>query len=134
MTDNDKQRERIAYWLSVAQYDLDTAETVLRGGRLLYVGFMCQQVIEKALKASYVLHCGGTPPYSHNLGYLGRECGLYQRLSEDQKAFLDRLEPLNIESRYPDHKKRVLDGLTQEWCEGLLMQTKELYTWLRALL
>jgi hypothetical protein len=36
-----RQRERIEYWLNLSQYDLETAQTLLNGGRLLYVGFMC---------------------------------------------------------------------------------------------
>ncbi len=28
----------------------------------------------------------------------------YEQFTEDQKDFIDRLEPLNIEARYPSHK------------------------------
>ena len=40
-----------SYWLELADYDLETARAMLQTGRYLYVGFMCHQVIEKALKA-----------------------------------------------------------------------------------
>lgn len=131
MTESERDQERITYWLSIAQYDLDTAETVLTGGRYLYVGFMCHQVIEKTLKACYVKHRQGVPPYSHNLGYLGRESGIYDFLSEEQKDFLDSLEPLNIESRYPDYKKKIMDGLSFAKSKEIFEQTKELHTWLQ---
>ena len=42
---------KVQYWLDIANYDIDTAETLQRGGRWLYVAFMCHQVIEKTLKA-----------------------------------------------------------------------------------
>jgi HEPN domain-containing protein len=46
--------ERSAYWLEMAEYDIETAKAMLETGRFLYVGFMCHQVIEKALKGYFV--------------------------------------------------------------------------------
>ena len=45
---------------------------MLYGGRYLYVGFMCQQTIEKALKAVITGYCeeGEVPPKIHDLGKL----------------------------------------------------------------
>lgn len=43
--------DKVAYWLDIADYDLDTAEAMYQTGRWLYVAFMCHQVIEKTLKA-----------------------------------------------------------------------------------
>ena len=37
-------------WYALAQYDVDSAEVMFKGGRYLYVAFMCQQAIEKTLK------------------------------------------------------------------------------------
>lgn len=42
--------EKVRYWLEIAEYDLETARAMLETGRYLYVGFMCHQVVEKALK------------------------------------------------------------------------------------
>lgn len=39
--------DKTAYWLDIADYDLDTAEALHNSGRWLYVAFMCHQVIEK---------------------------------------------------------------------------------------
>lgn len=39
--------DKFAYWKELADYDVDTAEVMYDGGRRLYVGFMCHQVIEK---------------------------------------------------------------------------------------
>jgi len=43
--------ERAEYWIEIADYDIATAKAMLQTGRYLYVGFMCQQTIEKSLKA-----------------------------------------------------------------------------------
>ncbi|MEG1268814.1 MAG: HEPN domain-containing protein, partial [Oscillospiraceae bacterium] len=44
---NDKSQ----YWIDTAQYDIDTAQAMLDTKRYLYVGLMCHQTAEKALKA-----------------------------------------------------------------------------------
>ena len=43
--------ERANYWLELSDYDIITAQAMLETQRLLYVGFMCHQAIEKILKA-----------------------------------------------------------------------------------
>ena len=45
---------KAAYWLDGAEYDLQTAKAMLETRRFLYVGFMCHQAVEKALKAVFV--------------------------------------------------------------------------------
>lgn len=130
----DRVSEGIAYWLQGAQYDLDTAEALLRTERLLYVGFMCHQAMEKTLKAHYVKARQDVPPFSHNLRYLASQAGMYDTLSEEQKTLLDTLQPLNIESRYPDHKRKVLESLNSRVVGALLEQTRGLHRWLRNLL
>jgi HEPN domain-containing protein len=126
-----KKPDRIKYWLDISQYDMDTAEAMLKAGRLLYVGFMCHQAIEKILKACFVKNREGTPPFIHNLRYLASEIGIYEMLSEEYKNLLDMLEPLNIESRYPDYKKRVFESLTKAKSKKLLIETKGLRQWLQ---
>ncbi|MDR0845826.1 MAG: HEPN domain-containing protein [Tannerella sp.] len=38
--------EKVKYWVDLADYDIETADSMLREKRYLYVGFMCHQVIE----------------------------------------------------------------------------------------
>lgn len=70
-------KEKVEYWMDMAEYDLETAKVMLKGKRFLYVGFMCHQVIEKILKGYYALVRKDNPPYSHNLSYLARESRIY---------------------------------------------------------
>ena len=106
---------------------------MLKTQRYLYVGFMCHQVIEKALKA-VVSRTGKTPPYIHNLSKLAELAGLYARLDDDQKDFVDSLEPLDIQARYPEEKDRISRTLNADCCRRLLAQTEELYGWIKATL
>ena len=125
--------DRTSYWLELAEYDLDTARAMLETGRYLYVGFMCHQVIEKALKA-VLSSIGKTPPHIHNLSKLADLSGVYGKLGEEQKDLLDSLEPLSIQARYPEDKDRIFRALNTDRCGRLLAQTEELYQWIRATL
>ena len=60
---------------------------MLESKRYLYVGFMCNQVIEKMFKAYYVKTKNEQPPYTHKLIRLAEESNLYKIMSEEQKNF-----------------------------------------------
>ena len=122
--------DKICYWVEIAEYDLATAEAMLETGRYLYVGFMCHQAIEKILKAHYQLVKGKIPPKTHNLLFLLKETELFDSLSDRQKAFMEMLLPMNIESRYPDHKDRLFKSLDREKCSQILRETREMHAWI----
>ena len=125
--------DKTSYWLEIAEYDLETAQVMFDGGRYLYVGFMCHQVIEKALKAA-VANAGGFPPKSHRLRALAELAGLYDNMNEDQRHFLNLLEPLNIEARYPSEKSRISSELNANRCRSIMKQTQEVYEWIKTML
>lgn len=123
--------ERIQYWVEVAEYDLETADAMLRTDRLLYVGFMCHLATEKMLKAHVAKATQQMPPKTHNLPRLADLAGLLAGLSEVQKDFIALLNPLNVESRYPEYIKDLTNRFTREHAEDTLRQTKEFVAWLR---
>ena len=123
--------DRVKYWLELSDYDLDTALAMLNGKRYLYVGFMCHQTIEKIFKAYYTSLKSETAPYSHSLSYLAKKGEFYEEFTEDQKDFIDQIEPLNIEARYPSHKERLLRSLTHEKCLEIIEHTKNLQQWIK---
>lgn len=110
-------KNKITYWIDLSDYDLETAKAMLQSKRFLYVGFMCHQTVEKAFKALFVKQKSETAPFSHSLSYIARTGGFYELLSEEQKDFIDQIEPLNIEARYPSHKERLLKSLTYSKCD-----------------
>ena len=117
------------YWIDLAQYDLETAKAMNQSQRYLYVGFMCHQVMEKAFKAYYAHRFKSPPPYIHNLSVLAEKGGLYSEMSEKQKDFLDFLEPLNIEARYPTKKEKLLTLLTRDTCTEIIRKTEGELQW-----
>lgn len=123
--------EKVQYWIDIAEYDMETAKVMLEGKRFLYVGFMCQQVIEKIIKGQYVLIKKENPPYTHNLTYLAMQCGIYENMPEDHKDVIDMPEPLNVEARYPTHKEKLMRTLNYERCKEIVQKTEVLYQWIK---
>ena len=125
------QEEKITYWVELSDYDLETTEAMFKTKRYLYVAFMCHQVIEKIFKAWYSKLKEETPPFTHKLIYLAQHGGFYDLLSEEQIDFILEIEPLNIETRYPEYKKRLLQRLIPTYCEKIIKQTKILQQWIK---
>ena len=126
--------DRVKYWIELSDYDLDTADAMLRTGRWLYVGYMCHQTIEKIFKAYWCSRKEEPAPYSHNLINLAQSCGLGQLLSDEQKAFIGEMMPLNIEARYPSYKQAIGESLTEQRCKELFDKTKEVQLWVKTML
>ena len=124
-------RDKVKYWLEMSDYDIDTAAAMLETGRYLYVGFMCHQTIEKALKAYWSANLDEIPLKIHTLSRLAEKTGLDKELSEEDQDLIDILEPLNIEARYPSYKERLMKSLTHEYCINLLESTKRLQKWIK---
>lgn len=123
--------KKVIYWIEMSDYDLETANAMLATSRYLYVGFMCHQTIEKILKAFWSKNLEEAPLKIHSLSRLIERTGLDGQLSDEQLDFIDRLEPLNIEARYPSYKDRLMKSLTKDYCEKLLMDTRNLQLWIK---
>ncbi len=119
-------------WLDRALYDLETATSLLKEKKLLYVMFMCQQAVEKALKAYFLHHHHATPPYVHNLSRLAKEAGLLTELTQADIEFLDDLNSYYIASRYPDELDEITPLCTDKKCSETLTISNKLVSWLKS--
>ena len=80
---------KAAYWMDSADYDLQTAKAILEAERYLYVGFMCHQTIEKALKGIFVTRKPEDElPYIHSLVRLANLSSVSDEMSEEQLSLL----------------------------------------------
>ena len=122
---------KVKYWIDLSDYDLETAEAMLDSKRYLYVGFMCHRSVEKSFKAYYSKLKSDVAPFTHSLSFLAKQGGFYDGLSEEQKEFIDLVEPLNIEARYPSHKERLIKSLSESRCAEIIQKTKELQKWIK---
>ena len=124
--------DKTTYWMESADYDLQTAKAMLETKRFLYVGFMCHQTIEKALKAIYIARKPDEElPYIHKLKRLANLSDISDEMSDLQLSLLDTLSPLNIEARYPLHKDALMASLTLERCKTLIEETEAMLSWLK---
>jgi hypothetical protein len=82
---------------------------LFQGGHYLYVGFMCQQSIEKIFKAAYAKLKKETPPFTHDLVLLAEKSGLTICLQVNNLQF-DAWQPLHTFARH----KRVLKIMNHE--------------------
>ncbi len=130
MDEKDGSEDRSGYWIEQAEYDLETARAMLQTGRYLYVGFMCQQTVEKALKG-VIAKQGIFPPKVHDLLRLGELANLNDAFSEEQNRLLDELHPLHIEARYPSHKERIQRMLNKDVCGDYIKRTEAMLQWIK---
>ena len=124
--------DKVTYWIEMSDYDFDTAKAMLETKRYLYVAFMCHQIVEKILKAYWSNVLEEPPLKIHSLSRLAEKSGLDKDMSEEQTDFIDELEPLNIEARYPSYKERLMKSLTSDRCKELIEQTDKLRTWIKS--
>lgn len=118
-------------WLERAEYDLGSAETLFKSGRHLYVAFMCQQCIEKAIKAE-IASKGKTPPYLHNLLRLAETASLMDILDENQRLLLADLNPYYIKARYGEYKDSLSKICDAGKAAQFIRETKGFFSWLKA--
>lgn len=122
--------DKVTYWIEIANYDIETAEAMYQTARWLYVAFMCHQTIEKTLKAYWCGTQADDPPYIHNHMRLAEGCGLYDKMSDEQKDFLDKVTNFNIEARYPEDKDALYRRLNKQTCRQIIDDTKQLTQWI----
>ena len=121
--------EKVTYWIELSDNDLNVAEDLFSLKHYLYSGFMCHQVVEKFFKGYYVKLKEDTPPFIHDLPRIAQKGNFYELFSEHQQLFINALNPLNIEARYPEYKNKMAKILTQNYCKYIIEQTKELHQW-----
>ena len=123
------KKTKIEYWLDIADYDIKTAEAMLKSKRYLYVVFMCQQAIEKIIKAIFIQENDKEPPRTHNLIYLSDLLNI--NLSDIQINLLEDLSSYYIAGRYPEYKQKLSGLIKNGKCNDIFKSSKEFYKWLK---
>jgi HEPN domain-containing protein len=120
--------EKTRKWLERVDYDLQTADAMLNSGRYIYTIFMCQQAVEKAMKA-YISNTGNEILPIHNLRRLAENSGLINELNEEKLIKLDFLSQYYINARYKEDITELSKGITKEFSEEIIVFTKETVKW-----
>jgi HEPN domain-containing protein len=119
----------VSHWLERSKYDLETAKAMLDAGRFLYVAYMCQQAIEKHLKAIIAQQGKENLPI-HNLNRLAVLAELSGELEQGQIDLLAELTAYNIEARYGDYKESLSEVIDIQRAKTVYDKTLELFQWL----
>ena len=124
--------EHIKYWLDGAEHDLEAAESLFKSRKYDWCLFLGHIVLEKALKAHFVLLNKKVPPKTHNLVKLAAQSKL--ELTEDKKLLFDEVNDFNLEARYPDYKNEFYKSCTKDFAEEYFTKIKENFNWLKSLI
>jgi len=129
------KEEKYTYWLQLAQYDLDTAQTMYEGGRWFYVAFMCQQAIEKICKGLYNYYIDDNIPRVHNIRFILAkiETSLSLEIKPEIYNLIDTLSAYYLNNRYPDFTGIPNAQIDKAKATNLLEKTREAFTWLSTL-
>lgn len=119
----------VIQWLERMRYDLSTARAMLKMRKYLYVVFMCQQSVEKGLKAVLAKH-NERIPLIHNLRKLAAMSDMENELSEAQIDLLEQLTPFAIKARYGSYKNRLSELCDRKKALELVSRTEGFIKWL----
>ena len=123
--------EKIKHWIDLSDENFRVAESLLKSKHLLQMGFFCHLSVETIFKAYFAKHKNETPPYIHKLALLAQLSGFYDDMKNEQKDFIYKLDPFNIEARYPEYKNMLAQSLNVLFCKDLLQQTQKLRQWIK---
>lgn len=114
-----------AKWIEQAEYDIETAEAMLRTRRYVYVVFMCHLTLEKMLKAIFTEVTEEYPPRIHNLEKIAQSANV--SFPGELQGFIHDLSDMSIPTRYDEEVRDI--GYAQ--ARRTLAHTRKAFKWLR---
>lgn len=121
--------DTVKQWLERMKYDFGVAQAMLKMRKYLYVSFMCQQAVEKGLKAVLAKQ-NERIALIHNLRKLAVMARLEVEMTEEQIDLLEQLTPFAIKARYGSYKKRLSELCDREKAVEFVNRTERLIRWL----
>jgi HEPN domain-containing protein len=119
-------RHEAELWLRQAKSDLKNAEKNIGVGAYDVAAFLCQQAVEKLLKATYIVAKEDEPPRTHTIVDLGRELAVPKQVD----SHLRMLTPDYLAARYPDAANAVPAELyDEEMARERLRRAREVFQW-----
>ena len=91
-------RREAENWFKQSKADMKTAKDCLDAGNYYAAAFFCQQAVEKALKAYFIIQREDVPPKTHNL----LDICLELEVPEEFLTTARELTPEFIITRYPN--------------------------------
>ena len=121
--------EIIQKWLDRVEYDMDTARAMLQTKRYIYVIFMCQQAVEKCLKA-FLIHSGSDIVPIHNLRRLCELSNILEQLPKSSLLRIDYMSRFYLNARYKEDIQEMTRGLSEGICQEFIEFSEGIIQWL----
>jgi HEPN domain-containing protein len=116
-----------------AEDDLAAAESLFMAEKYNWCLFIAHLVLEKMLKATFVLsNDNNVPPRTHNLVKLAELSFL--ELTDEDLEFFDEVNSFNLEARYPDYKNKFHKKCNRDFTENYFEKIKAQYSRLKSLI
>lgn len=110
-------------------YDWETARAMYKTGRYLYVVFMCQQAVEKTLKAILAFQRKEIKPI-HHLSKLAELAGIRQEFDEETLTLIESLSGYYLNARYKETINTLSKAIGKKEAKDYLTKTEGLIKWL----
>lgn len=124
------KEEHIEYWVKSAEHDFEAASDLFDIKRYDWCLFIGHLVLEKMLKAHYVIEIDKVPPKIHDLVRLAAYSGI--EISENYLNFLEKANYFQLSTRYPDEKLKFYKMCNKEYTEIQFSIIKEIFLWLKS--
>lgn len=116
-------------WIKSSDYDIRTAEVMEKGGRYIYVIFMCHLSVEKLLKAIVAKRTKKIPPKTHDLFYLIKLSGL--EIPVKHQKIIAYLNQASVPTRYPENIAKMSRQYNKVVALKYLQEARSLLRWLK---
>ena len=111
-------KEEIKLWWKLAEKDLDAAQYNHEGKKYYVAVFLCEQAVEKALKALWLKEKNAEIPKVHDLLFFFKELNIpekFRTTCEDLTgSYIGTRYPTEIDLRFSKEDVAVLLNITKE--------------------
>jgi HEPN domain-containing protein len=108
---------------------MDTAKAMLQTGRWIYSIFMCQQSLEKCIKALIAYQEKEIVPI-HNLRRLAEIASIIHEFDEPTLVKLDFLSNYYINARYKEDLNQLSKGISETVVQDFIQFSEGIISWL----
>jgi HEPN domain-containing protein len=119
--------KQIEYWKTGSDEDFAAAQSLLEKGHLRHSLFFVHLALEKMLEAHVTRKINDVPPKIHNLIRLAEMAEI--SIEPKMSVFLRSFDMYQLEGRYPDHGKVILDS---KIAKEKLSMAGDILKWLKA--
>lgn len=117
---SEEEPSEASRWLKQAEQDLESARKNLNIQEYRLVAFLCQQSVEKALKAAYIKRFKELLK-THDIVLIARKINAEEDILDKCK----KLNPAYVDTRYPDIEAEY----TEEKAVDLIKIAEEVLAW-----